>query len=78
MINVYAIDNTIDASPHFSQVFYCGTAMPRVDCVALDLGAQRTAKYASAPKASFALSPLTLAVVIIQTPTPKLDKPSVL
>ena len=31
------------ASPDFSQGFYCGTAMPCIDCVALDLGAQRTA-----------------------------------
>ena len=50
------------ASPHFSQAFYCGTTMPRVACVALDMGAQRTAKYASAPKPSRALSPRTLVV----------------
>ena len=34
--------------------------MPRVAFVALDLGAQRTAKYAPAPKPSCALSPRTL------------------
>ena len=36
-------------SQHFSQAFYCGTAMPRVDCVALGLGAQRTASTLPRP-----------------------------
>ncbi len=31
------------ASLDFTQDFYCGAAMPRIDCVALDLDAQRTA-----------------------------------
>ena len=29
-------------NPHFSPVFHRGTAMPRIDSVAFDLGAQRT------------------------------------
>ena len=37
-----AIEGNSRASPHFSQAFYCGTTMPHVACVALDLGAQRT------------------------------------
>ena len=30
--------------PDFSQAFYCGATMPRIDCVALGLDAQRTAQ----------------------------------
>ena len=36
-------------SPHFSPAFYCGTALLRIDCVALDLGAQRTASTLARP-----------------------------
>ena len=37
-------------SPNFSPAFYCGTAMPRIDCVALDLGAQRIASTLAHPR----------------------------
>ena len=36
-------------SLHFSQAFYCGTTMPRVACVVLDLGAQHTASMLPRP-----------------------------
>ena len=49
-------------NPHFSQAFYCGTTMPRVACVALDLGAQRTASTLPRPILPCALSPRTLVV----------------
>lgn len=37
------------ASSDFSQSFYCGTAMLRVNCVALDMGAQTTASTPACP-----------------------------